>query len=469
MEDIYPNILSNIDSGSLFKAARLVSIRWRNITQYLFPDGHLRFANHLRTICVKVFEYNETHTPKIQLDFEALSVHPSITYDFIQKYSQPWNLAVFAHGPNMTDELVEVWLKMKETLDTMVKEYKGFFGSTGALYGEDTLDVGELYRKHLCRDNRYQSCRLSMESMLKLGLNHFDDQAIPNITPELIAKYHLSDEIIARYGDDEIILQMGLTSHPALNKNDRISPELAFRFCSIDTCGDKIQDHFIRLVEEKKVFYKIQPDALFFALTDVCETSTKLGRLYQHTNVKKEVVLKTPDCVMQEIAKVTAEAPITNFPDFSFYQKALENLSEEDQPRQLLWAQDWSCLSCEIHRYLKSPCLKCSTLEELNAQKDYLTQMDYHTILENNKNASVFLMSVDDYPHYHQVAPFEMIKGMSTREDYSSNMNVPIQYVIEHCRYGRHLYSRPDLTWDIIARDLNAHWINWTSLCRDIR
>ncbi len=236
MEDILGNILSDIDCGSDFKSARLVSHAWLRITQKLYPDGHLRFANHLQTIVELALELNKrfsTSDPiehffgkRIQLDFYALSKNPNITWDFIKKHKDlPWDIKSFVCGPNMIDELVDPCLK--------------------------------LFSDH--KDVYYISKKLSWISKAKIG---FDEYRLisscppPPITTEVLKMasgppYEVfPDSMLARYGSEEVILEHDLCLLEDTSWNPNISFKFALKYCQKFAVYNVIQRNVIELCKE---------------------------------------------------------------------------------------------------------------------------------------------------------------------------------------------------------------------------
>ncbi len=374
MEDILRIILSNIDCGSDFKSARLVSRAWLRITQNLHPDGHIRFANHLQTIVEKVLEYNKqfvTDDPlhlfdwhkQIPINMDDLSWNPRITWDFIKKHTDlKWNMNNFVQGPNMLDELVEPLLRS--------------FPCDG-----DIVD--------------FTSVKISWEYIAKLldAPYLFDIHYAPVLTLETLQRIgemnFITDDLMAKFGNEEVILEYDLVHHNTIEDNKYISCEFIIRHCLPNAAYDTIEKNFIDL--HKKGLFTFDRDGL--------EVSVCLSG---------------------------------QFADHKY---------------------DCRKLSCNIHQYVGKPCSKCASPEELKKMIDNGTVSWTRVVFNQNldmESLEPWQREKIDQSVLSRYGSFKNIKYMN--DDFTENLNVPIQYAIDHGNSDL-FSRRPDLTWDVVMRN----------------
>ncbi len=429
MEDILTRILSQIDAGSAFKTARLVCVQWRDITKKLFPDGHLKFANHLQTIIEKVLEHNNKPLDRDPLDYLTdngrrpiilpiiqLSSNPNITLDFMKKHPKlGWDLDSITTGPNMVDELVD-WCISRKIRDIT-------------------------------------STKLSWESIAKIGFTKYQNYHFAHpITPEIfqkIEKYlgddkEVIDNFIAIYGNEELIMQKGVCKCQFLGRNYRVSIDFILEHGKGFAKRCVIMDNFILLYNQQRIDYKITPDKLLVSWTGLDNSST-----------------------------------FTNSDNSSTFTNSI---SEE-------FYFEWRKVPCEIHRFVKKYCLRCATMDEIkkwitnnNVNWSYLSVYnhygpDYYESLDISdqrtitKSNHTFTYVTFDDTHYKfwciRYGSFEIIKEHFSDKDYTKNLNVPLQYILEHNPGRESICSRPDLTWDVVVNNLTAEWINWKKISKN--
>lgn len=386
MEDIFRVILSNIDRGSTFKAARLVCRIWRDITQKLFPDGHLVFANHLQTIVEKVIEHNkglDNMMDLIRLDFNELSCNPGITLDFIKRHKElPWDMANFCRGPNMPDEYVDAYLKK---------------------YGNYCAIIS----KHL-----------SWKSMVEIGLWFIESSIIPVITPEMALDVFTKDpsvvttppyDILAEYGNEEVIVQYNLYNNQKIATNNNLSLEFVLAKCP-PAQENYIRREFIRLHREGRLTYK----------------------LLDSSNARNYLDI---EC------------------DGIKYQSQLH------------------CLSCETHEYLGEYCVQCapiSLLEKWTIDIDRLLSYENKYIKELMNKLTVREMYIDESGDKTTIRlPLRLIQLIKNK---LTSLNEEIlDETIEDAMHKQEWYksSWSKLTWVDVTEDLYADWIDWGKICEN--
>ncbi len=243
MEDVTRLILSDIDTGSDFKSARLVSHLWLRITKKLFPDGHIKFANQLQTIVEKVLEYNRniksSHDfpmnlfngyKRIHIDMSELSKNPNITWEFIKKHPElDWDMDGFVQNKNMVDELV----------DPFLATYTG---------------AGDCIT--------FTSKNLSWESIIKLGLDIYGFDNFPVLTmADLHRLGDLANKIpgfiMAMCADEEVLLTRdNLAMHDVVEENKYLSCEFVVQHCGFYPRKRAIENNFVHLYKKKLVAYR---------------------------------------------------------------------------------------------------------------------------------------------------------------------------------------------------------------------
>ncbi len=395
MEDILGNILSQIDAGSTFKSARLVSRLWLRITHKLFPDGHLKFANHLETILEKVLEYNKNimdsmtfprnlflRERQIYLDMTELSRNPNITWEFIKRHPElKWNMELFIQGPNMVDELVEPFLE--------------FFSE------DDCLS--------------FSSKKLSWDSLVKIGIDNYELEDAPVLTLETLQRVgEITEYDMANFGDEEVILKYDLTKNEDVQFNKYLSCEFVVQHCGFKAREYAIKKNFVYLCKKGLIEFKqLDGESLLVISKGVIETCR-----------------------------------------FIFEVQALP---------------------CDVHQFIGQSCSKCASVEELQKMiadktlnwEDFIFNPNHPVYfpahlkeVENQCLMNGRVISDARYKLYVDHGSFDVIKQFLKNADYSSNMNVPIQYVIDNC-LSSNVSRRPDLTWEHVVKDMNAKWIVW--------
>ncbi len=421
MDDIIQLIVANIDAGSTFKSARLISRAWLNATRKLFPDGHLRFANHLQTIIEKALEYHETlrgdiiaylrFKKKFYKLFNCLSNNPNITWDFIKKHPElPWDLSKIMEGYNITDEIVDLYVN------------------------HGINDKGMLYRGNM---------QMSWESVVKLGVSRLNLLSLlPAITPEILERLEenwdeltsswrsrgmmmekMTNDVLATYGTEEVVMSRGVYNNQDTYLNPYLSCDFVLKHCHGQAIEKAVRVNFIQLHQRGIIKYY-----------------HKLNRVDIHINTSS-VKTSYPD-TRKRIAFV-----------FQMF---------------------WDMFSCEVHQYVSVPCSKCATLEEVQEMIANNTINRFNFIRCNPIASDDDSQSLIDVPEhgisfdkdgtYIRYGSFDTIKKHFSTCNYSENTNVPLQYVLDHCSDRKGICRREDLTWDIITNNFGAKWIKFPTL-----
>ncbi len=419
MEDILRIILSQIDCGSDFKSARLVCRAWRDITQKLFPDGHLRFANHLQTIIEKMLEYIEDTFKKDIIKyhdikhkffahFHRLNSNPNITWDFIKKHPElPWSLPHLMKEIEVTDELVDMMVAYNIS----------------------------------CKANP----RLSWDSLIKVGNYIYPSKGMaPALTPEILKhieanwttltsrrrvkmNFFIHDDVLASYGTEEVIVSRQLFKNSYISSNPYLSCDFVLKHCG----GENI---FIPIIKNNLI------------------------RLHQRG------VLVFNDDKMPDFLSVRVDT------------SSMRSSYPIDPNRPVVFKIDifWNKLSCEVHRYvcdqtdIQGYCSKCASPEDVEMMIEDDT-IDWKDLIKYNHDA-LDIESLDDSilisddKLFIEFGPFEIIKKRFSSRDYSKNLNVPLQYVADHCPGRQFICERSDLTWEFVMKHVDEKWIDFNDI-----
>ncbi len=436
MDDVVFVILTNIDAGSTFKSARLVSHSWRNAVDKVFPDGSVRFANQLQTIVKKMLKLAPE---KVHRWSGLLSNNPNITWSFIGSTPEiVWRTFDFVTGPNLTDDLVDFAISIQNINS---HSYMNFT--------TDKISLRNRLRLNIARSENFFTLKM---------LNDYSPTWWKEAQTSSIGLGKLSNGLVAQsdiqmlemFGDDDVVKAI-------------VDPSRLHRICEFNkNLSDEFVLTYAGMIRETRF-----PKALF-------DDDNKLRK-----NIEVTSLIGYPDHIIS-VKTLHAQHPHTYTFNISY--------NSSGDARLRFGSPD---LFCELHKHVNIPCDKCRTTFEYN--EDLL----WSCILWNDNATQFIIDNIDRIPTKYDYGRTITLKNMKriveefqlqpqdwTPEGNISrnltcpnpaiicmgaeyNESIPIDYLFTIKNVKFHALSRrSDLTWKHVIDHFDQPW-DWHEICRN--